>query len=260
MDIEDALRAGYDRTTARSGLLLAAVFFVISLISTIAAQSDAQRTLNQMGGQLPEFMQDLPMAGGPSGPLPLAFNIPGSLTTLMNLGSSIAFIVMTIAAYRVFASDAREKIPEEAYKRNMGSAALNGIIASIIFGILFVIGLVLLVIPGIYIGVSLAFFLIFISLEDKSFIDSLQSSWELTKGRRLSVFLLFVAVLVVNIVVSVIGGIASAVVGAAVPQLGAIVNIAVGAALTVFGLAVLLNAYYQLQEEGGAETVEESAA
>jgi membrane-anchored glycerophosphoryl diester phosphodiesterase (GDPDase) len=128
---------------------------------------------------------------------------------------------------------------------------INGIIAGIVFGIIVFIGLILLIIPGIYLAVALYFFLIFIALEDESFIDALQSSWELTKGRRLSVFLFFIGIVLVQILFSIVGGVASLALGAAVPVLGAVVNVAVGAAFTVFSLAALYDAYTQLRGSGG---------
>lgn len=251
MDIEGALKTGIERTKAKNGLILIGIFFIISLVSTIASQTRAAQAIQNLQGM--PFFEEF----GPAqefiapGPLPLAFeSLPSSLVSLMSLGSSIAFVVLAIVAFRVFASDAREEIPGESYS-NLLMPTINGIIGGIIFGLVVGIGLILLIIPGIYLLVSLAFFLIFIALEDESFIDALQSSWGLTKGRRLSVFLLLVALLVVNIVVSIVGGIASAAVGAASPQLGAVINIAFSAALTVFGFAVLVNAYSQLREEEG---------
>lgn len=249
IDVEKSLRTGFERMKQRVGLLLIAVFFVIQLASAIASQSSTARTLEQVD-QLPPFMRNTLFQEAMQ-PGPLAFDLPGSLITLLSLATTVLSIAAVIVAYRVFASDARESIPEEAYKRNIGMATLNGVVAGIVFGVLVVIGIFLLVVPGIYLITALVFFLIFIALEDDSFIDSLSSSWNLTKGRRMSVFLLLVALLVVQIVVGIVGGIGGAVVGFVVPQLGAIVDVAVGAALGVYSLAVLTDAYFQLRDESG---------
>jgi hypothetical protein len=249
MDVEKALRSGFERTKERSGLLLIAVFFVIQLASAIASQSSTARTLEQVD-QLPPFLRDTVLQGAVE-PGPLAFGLPQPVITLLGLATTVLSITAVIVAYRVFAADARETIPEEAYKRNIGMATLNGVVAGLVFGVLVAIGILLLVVPGIYLITALVFFLIFIALEDDSFIDSLSSSWNLTKGRRMSVFLLLVALLVVQIVVGIVGGIGGAVVGFVVPQLGAIVDVAVGAALGVYSLAVLTDAYFQLRDESG---------
>ena len=256
MDVEKALRTGFDKVKARTGAVLIAVFFVIQLVSAIASQSSAARTLEQMGGMegLPQFMQDSVFQGAME-PGPLAFDLPQSLITLMSLATTIGVLVAGIVAYRVFAADAREKIPEEAYKRNIGMATLNAIVAGFVFGILVVIGFFLLIIPGIYLLTALVFFMVFIALEDDNFLESLSSSWELTKGRRMSVFLLLVALLVVQVVVGIGGFVASSVAGAILPQLGAVVDVAVGAALAVYSLAVLTDAYFQLK--GNRHSTEE---
>lgn len=131
---------------------------------------------------------------------------------------------------------------------------INGIIAGIVFGIVVVIGFILLIIPGIYFIVALYFFLIFIALEDESFIDALQSSWGLTKGRRLSVFLFFVGLVLVNILFAVVGGIASLALTGVSPELGSVLDVAVGAAFTVFSLAALYDAYTQLRGDSSGPT------
>lgn len=252
MDIEGALKTGIERTKAKNGLILVGVFFVISLVSTIASQTRTAQMFRNFQ-DMPFFSDMGPGQGfADPGSLPLAFeSLPSSLVSLMTLGATIAGIVAAIVAFRVFASDARDEIPGESYS-NLLMPTINAFIGGIVFGIIVAIGFVLLVIPGIYLLVSLAFFMIFIALEDKSFIEALRSSWGLTKGRRLSVFLLFVAIFVVAIVVSIVGAIAGGVVGAASPQLGAVINTAFSAALNVFALAVLVNAYTQLRDEEGA--------
>jgi len=250
MDIERALKTGFGKLQEKSGLTLLAVFFVIGLVSAIASQSQAAQAMEQFGqlfDQMPSefensFVENF--AGGG----PLAFDLPSPLISLMNLGSSIAYVVAAIVAYRVFASDARDEIPSETYS-GLLMPAINGIIGGIVFGILVVIGLILLIVPGIYLIVALAFFLIFVALEDDNFLEALQSSWGLTKGRRLSVFLLFVALVIIQIVVAIVGVIASGILGAVLPQLGAIVNVAIGAAFTVFSFGVLVDAYTQLRED-----------
>ena len=250
MDIEKALKTGFEKTQQKNGLILIAVFFAISLISTIASQSQAAQAMQQFDqffDQLPSDFRETPFADFAGGG-PLAFDIPSSLISLMNLGSSIAYIVAAIVAYRVFASEVRDKIPSDAYS-GLLMPTINGIIGGIVFGIIVVIGLILLIVPGIYLLTALYFFLIFIALEDDNFLEALQSSWGLTKGRRLSVFLLFVALFIVGIVVAIIGGIASAILGVGSAQLGAIVGLAINAAFTVFIFGAIVDAYYQLRED-----------
>lgn len=247
LDIESALRESYDRTVARSGLILVGVYFVVSLLSAVASDTQAAQTADQF--------EDVPFFAdaGILEPGPFAVpSLPSAVVSLLSIATFVATVVVAITIYRVFASDERETVPEEAYKRDIGVATLNGVVATIIFGVLVAIGLVLLVIPGIFIAVSLLFFLVFVALEDDSFLDALQSSWGLTKGRRLSVFLLLIALLIISVVVTIVGGIAAAVFGSIAPVLGSLVGIAVSSALFVFNLGVITDAYFQLREEKDA--------
>jgi len=258
MDIQKAVSDSIDRTNERTGHILIAVFFVISIVSTVASQSQLQN----MDSQLPfiQSIEDAPLLQDTFQPGPLAFDLPSSLISLMNLGSTIASLIAAVVAFRVFAADAREKIPEEAYTRDIGMVALNAVVASLIFGIIVVLGFVLLIIPGLYLISGLIFFLIFISIEDESFIDSLKSSWELTKGKRLSVFLLLVVLFVINILVSIFGAVASSLLGVVSGALGELIALAIGAVMSVFGFAVLLDAYYQLRDSPAGGTAETGAS
>jgi uncharacterized membrane protein len=70
---------------------------------------------------------------------------------------------------------------------------LSWIIASCIFSILFVIGLVFLIVPGLYLGAALGFYPFFILDKGLGPIKSLKASAKATRGNRWHVFLLFLA-------------------------------------------------------------------
>jgi uncharacterized membrane protein len=64
-------------------------------------------------------------------------------------------------------------------------------VAGIVFGLIITIGLVLLIIPGIYLALRLQFYLAAIVSEDAGIIDSLKRSWEITKGEELELLVLY---------------------------------------------------------------------
>ncbi len=76
---------------------------------------------------------------------------------------------------------------------------LSWIIASILFGIMFVIGLVLLIVPGLYVWAKYGFFPFFILDKKAGPIEALKLSGKATEGIRWHIFLLFLACLGLNL-------------------------------------------------------------
>jgi uncharacterized membrane protein len=73
-------------------------------------------------------------------------------------------------------------------------------VAYLICCILALIGSLLLIIPGIYIALRLQFFMALIVEEDAGIIESLQKSWDMTKGQVWPLLLLFLVMLGIGIV------------------------------------------------------------
>lgn len=63
-----------------------------------------------------------------------------------------------------------------------------------------VIGLLLFVIPGIYLAIRLQYYTAFIIEENAGAIESLKRSWQITQGHTGSLFLLFLAMLGIGII------------------------------------------------------------
>ncbi len=81
-------------------------------------------------------------------------------------------------------------------------------VSSLIVGIAISIGTLLFIIPGIYLALRLQFFLAFIVEEDTGIIESVQRSWEITRGQVLPLFLLALAMMgiaIVGIILFVVG-------------------------------------------------------
>ncbi len=67
--------------------------------------------------------------------------------------------------------------------------------ASLVYSIAVGIGLILLVIPGIYLAIRLQFFTQFIVEEDCGITESLKRSWQLTEGQVMPLLLLLLAMI-----------------------------------------------------------------
>lgn len=236
IDIADALRKGFERTFTRNGAIIASLFFVTTVITSVASQS----MVNSL---------DLPQSAVQEGAqaTPLAVGGPVALHGVLAALGALASAVITIAAIRTFTSDETDTVPKEYFTRNIGWVLINTVVGGIVFGLAVVTGLVLLVIPGIFIAVSLLFWNLHVAKEDVNFIEAFQESWSMTSGNRIKVFALWLAVGAISFVAGFIGGFVSAPFSMVMPALGAVANLAISAVAGVFGVAVLAQAYEQLR-------------
>ncbi|MEF8843596.1 MAG: hypothetical protein V5A62_18555 [Haloarculaceae archaeon] len=121
------------------------------------------------------------------------------------------------------------------------------IVGSIVFGITVAVGFVFLVIPGLFLLMSLLFWEVFVAVEDDNFVEGFRHSWALTGGRRLRVFALGVVVVFVAVVVSI----AFAIPGVFLPRtLGFLLEQVGSALLGVFFLATVAETYNRLVATG----------
>ena len=84
---------------------------------------------------------------------------------------------------------------------------LNLLVAYLLFSIIVGIGMVLLVVPGIYLALRLQFCLQAIVEEDAGIIESLQRSWEITQGQVWQLFLLALVCIGISILGLIVLGV-----------------------------------------------------
>ncbi|WP_231186463.1 hypothetical protein [Haladaptatus sp. DYF46] len=220
INITNVLKQGYGRTVKRNGLMLVGIIFVISVVNGVVGVS----------------VRATPTALAPS----LAAG-------LVSVVLSIALLVVSIAAIRVFVSDETERLPREFFTRNMVWAAVNVFIGMIVFGIIVALGLVALIVPGIFLLVTLAFWTVYVAVEDQNFVKAFRSSWGLTRGYRFNLLVLGVAVILLTILVTIAFGFGDLASGSFVGDVVALVFAQAASAITtVFSTAVLARAYTEL--------------
>lgn len=227
--IFDALGEGVEKTLSRNGLLLVLAAYVLSAVAVLF---------------LPIRMD--PAAGTDVKPLKspvIGDSIAlGALVTLITTALSL---YVAVVAYRTFVSGETDRLPTGAVGRRPLWALGNVFVGYIVFAVLVGIGLVLLLVPGFFLLVALWFFAVFVVVEDESFVDALGSSWALTSGNRLGLFLLGVLVVLIT---SVLGGI-FAIPGEVLGDVPGLLVRQLGAAFgTVLGYATTASAYVQLRE------------
>jgi len=73
------------------------------------------------------------------------------------------------------------------------------LLGSLLYNIIVFLGLILLIIPGIYLGIRLQFFSYFIVDKGMGPVESIKASFELTRGHELDLFLLGIVAMILNI-------------------------------------------------------------
>lgn len=98
--------------------------------------------------------------------------------------------------------------PQFSAYGQQASKLLTYLGAYILYLIVMLVGLILFIIPGIYLAIRLQFFMAFIVQENAGVMESLKKSWEITKGQTGHLFLLglvMLGIIIVGFIVFIIG-------------------------------------------------------
>lgn len=274
LDIGQALREGASRTAAKNGLILAAVFAGIALLTTVLFQTLSVAALDSaLSAFQSTSPQELGLGQAEYDEVIAEFetgleNVRESSRLALGLSAGVAAVgllalaliaeAVSIVAVRVFATDETETITSDIATENILLATLNGFIGGIVVWGLIILGSLFLLLPGIIFAVLFYFLRQEIAIKNKNFVQAMADSWRITKGHRIEVFLIgFVLV-----VISQLEAVSSAVVGIVSTTGGVVVASAVGGLLSAFGAAVVTRAYVQIDDEADepAETEPEEDA
>lgn len=238
VSIGQSLREGVTRAFSRNGILLIVAWTIISALSLL--------TYNSWFAAVYADLPTEPMLFGPSLDISPVFAGIASLVLYL-----FSFIVMA-GALRTFVTDNTQSLPGRHFTRNLGWMLLNLIVGFIVFYIALWIGFILLIIPGLFLLVSLFFWFVFVVVEDQNFYEAFQSSWATTKGHR---WRLFGLGLIVTVAGWVIMGIPMAV-SFALPEVGALILLGIATSVYgVFSLATAARVYVQLTDGQSAESI-----
>lgn len=142
-----------------------------------------------------------------------------SLLTGPTLGSKVGEIVITIINFAIacifslgyiknmFQTLDGEEPQFSAYGQE-SRKIIKYFLAEILFSVILIIGLALLIIPGIYLALRLQFFTAFIVEDNAGIIESLKRSWAITKGQCLPLFwvlLIQIGIIIVGLILFIIG-------------------------------------------------------
>lgn len=259
LDVGEAFRDGLNRATGRNALLLMVAVGVVSLASTALFQTvsvelfDLLVEVAEEQGTEPPARSDLP-------PTPLALSMPLAVAAVLAIAVAILTQAVKLVAIRTFVSDERAAIPREFLTRRIGWVTLNAVVGGLIVWALILLGLVLLVVPGIFVAVSLFFFEQEVAVEDSNLVEAIEDSWALSKGNRVEIFLVGAVLVVVQYLLPGATGVLDPVVS---PVVGAVLTVAVSTVVTVVSVAVASRAYVQVKtaaeeaEDGDADEADD---
>lgn len=240
IDIGSVIRRGYERTVARNGLLFVAILFVVSILDAMFSAGVERQVMPPGGLDTPGMA---PVSDIVTGAPPVSLELPPALAGGLSLLLGLVSLVVTIGAIRTFVTDETETLPREHFTEDLLWPALNLIVGSIVFGIAIAVGFVFLIVPGLFLLVSLFFWEVFVAVEGDNFVEGFRRSWALTGGRRLRVFALGAVFVFVAVVVSV----AFAIPGVFLPRpLGFLIEQVGSALLGVLFLATVAETYNRL--------------
>lgn len=112
----------------------------------------------------------------------------GPVTTVLNIVNNVVSIFLSLGAIRYGHRLLNGENPPISELFSQGSKLLSAVGATILYVIMIIVGLLLLIVPGIIVIIRFGFFQQAIVEKNLGAIDSLKYSWELTKENGLSLF------------------------------------------------------------------------
>jgi hypothetical protein len=256
LDIGAAVTEGVRRLRSRDGLVLVGAFLVVGVLSSVATQSltvgisealleFAQSPDAPAGTDVEAFREQLRQTRAGS---PLAVDISAGAAFGLAFLLGLLAEALRIVAVRVFYASAGDRPTD--LRRNLAFATANGFLGGIVVSVLVLLGLVFLIVPGVFLALVLFFVRQEIAVEDRNFVDAMAESWALTRGNRLNLLGLVFVLLVVGFV-AFLPTIAASVAGSSTASV--VVGAVISPVVTVFGIAATTRAYAQLKAEAGRE-------
>lgn len=242
LEIGEAISNGFEKLTTTAGLRLVALSIALSLVTNLGTNSvTAALDAGAGRGAGPVLVLPIGVAGG----------------GVLALVGAIASLVLSLIIYRTMAYRPSElrSIPGDVTD-SLLLPAIFLVITSIVVGVAVAIGLVLLVVPGIFLAVSFAFAQVYVAVENQGPFEAMSSSWSLASGNRLSIFLLGLVLVGIGLVVGLVG----TALGFVSPLFGTLLSLLVTPFVSVFTSAVLVEAYLQLTRASNGDGDETASA
>jgi hypothetical protein len=189
---------------------------------------------------------------GPAGELEamlgLTLPVSGTVAGILSVGafvlSSVYFVVVSRALTRPVTE--LSTFPPELYTRRLERATLSMLVGGIIIGFSIVVGMFLLVLPGIFLSICFLFFIFAVGVEDRGILGALKRSWTLSRGNRLKLAVLVVLAGVIGGIVGTVGSIFDL---TSAPVVGELITNTLSSVLFVFLYGLMASAYLQIRDD-----------
>lgn len=125
--------------------------------------------------------------------MPIQQSVMGAI--VINLISCIISCIFALGYMKNIFQALDGEEPQFSAYGQQARKIITYLVANILMAIIVTLGLCLFIIPGIYLALRLQFYAALIVEDDAGIIESLQRSWEITRGQEMSLFILMLAMI-----------------------------------------------------------------
>ena len=125
--------------------------------------------------------------------MPIQQSVMGAI--VINLISCIISCIFALGYMKNIFQALDGEEPQFSAYGQQARKIITYLVANILMAIIVTLGLCLFIIPGIYLALRLQFYAALIVEDDAGIIESLQRSWEITRGQEMSLFMLMLAMI-----------------------------------------------------------------
>ena len=237
LSVSDAFREGVERFATPVGGVILVGLLASQVASTIVIDSRLPvmaPAINEMTGQ-----QILDATPGP-----LAVDVPEIALTFLSLLAAILTAGVVALGFRAFTGERPGRLAADAWN-GLAWATLNVFVAQIVVGILFLLGLTLIV-PALIVALAFAFVPALIAVDGQNVFRAMLESWRTSRGERLRVLAVLLGIGVVGLSVNLVGtSVALVLLGEGIVV--DLVSLAVGSAVVVYAMATIASTFDQLR-------------
>ena len=234
LQLIDAVTDGTRRTVTKPGgilfgLLLATQLLLLASVNTAVAAEFPPEAADALGLTLP---------------------VSGTVASGLLFGAFLFTAIYFVLVARAFTRPQSElsSFPESIYTHRLGRATLSMLVGGIVVFFAVMIGVVLFVLPGLFLAASFIFFIFAVGVEDRGVIGGLKRSWGLARGNRLRLGLFVVLIGILGGVLSVPSAIFQA---AGVPAVGDFVTAFLNSLVFTVIYGMMAAMYLQLRDGDG---------